>query len=55
MRERIQTNRDDLEMTEEKLAQQELDFSVSKEELDALLKCIEERDEALSQKTPLVD
>ena len=55
LRERIQTNRDDLEMTEEKLAQQELDFSVSKEELDALLKCIEERDEALSQKTALVD
>ncbi|MEC9055397.1 MAG: hypothetical protein VX633_08825, partial [Verrucomicrobiota bacterium] len=53
--ERIQTNRNDLESAGEKLAQQELDFSVSKDELDALHKRIEERAEALAQKTALVE
>ena len=52
---RIQTNRNDLESAGEKLAQQELDFSVSKDELDALHKRIEERAEALAQKTALVE
>ena len=45
------TNRDDLQIAEQKLAQQELDFSVSKEELDALLKRIKEQEQALEQKS----
>ena len=42
-RERIVANKDDLAVTEEKLAQQELDFSVSKEELDSLQQRIAEQ------------
>ena len=53
--ERIETNRNDLESAGEKLAQQELDFSVSRDELDELLKRIDERAEALAQKTALVE
>ena len=55
LRERIQTNRDDLQIAEQKLAQQELNFSVSKEELDALLRRIGEQEQALSQKSALVE
>ena len=55
LRERIQTNRDDLQIAEQKLVQQELNFSVSKEELDALLKRIGEQEEAVAQKTELVE
>lgn len=55
LRERITTNSDDLQIAEQKLAQQELNFSVSKEELDALLTRIGEQEQALVQKTSLVD
>lgn len=55
LRERIKTNRDDLQSAEQKLAQQELNFSVSKEELDALLRRIGEQEQALHQKTELVE
>ncbi|MFP6857670.1 MAG: chromosome segregation protein SMC [Roseibacillus sp.] len=55
LRERITTNRDDLQIAEQKLAQQELNFSVSKEELDALFKRIGEQEQALEQKTSLVE
>ncbi|NIP93054.1 MAG: hypothetical protein GWO24_06180, partial [Akkermansiaceae bacterium] len=54
LRERIATNRNDLQVAEQKLAQQELDFSVSKEELDALLERIAEQDQALAQKSATV-
>ncbi len=55
LRERISTNRDDLQIAEQKLAQQELNFSVSKEELDVVLKRIAEQERALEQKTALVE
>ena len=55
LRERITINHDDLQIAEQKLAQQELNFSVSKEELDALMRRIGEQEQALEQKTALVE
>lgn len=55
LQERIATNRDELLIAEQKLAQQELNFSVSKEELTALLKRIEEQERVLARKTTLVE
>ena len=49
LQERIETNRGDLEAGGEKLAQQELDFNVSKDELHVLHERIEERSGALVQ------
>lgn len=55
LQERIETNRGDLEAGGEKLAQQELDFNVSKDELHVLHERIEERSRALTQKANLVE
>ena len=55
LEERIETNRSDLQSGGEKLAQQELDFNVSRDELHLLHQRIEERSGALVQKTALVE